>query len=55
MPRKKQNFLRGIFLYPGLLSFGDPYFVIDLHTDDLNHEAHEEHEVILVLRYIKLN
>jgi transposase-like protein len=24
-----------------------PYFVIDSHTDGLNHEAHEEQEVIL--------
>jgi hypothetical protein len=27
--------------------FEYPYFVIDSHTDGLNHEAHEEQEVIL--------
>jgi hypothetical protein len=33
---------------PGLvLKVEYPYFVIDSHTDGLNHEAHEEQEVIL--------
>jgi hypothetical protein len=30
-----------------LLQMEYPYFVIDSHTDGLNHEAHEEQEVIL--------
>jgi hypothetical protein len=47
MPITKRQFLLLPLLMVPIQKVEYPYFVIDSHTDGLNHEAHEEQEVIL--------